>query len=112
IDTMPALHTTKGLEVVFARATRVVVPLGHEQARATGAGSRVELLTHGKQSNCKSSLDVCHNSALNCLRRLYSSCHDSASRCWFDTMCCWLEIVPLSTAVGDTVARSHDPTMN
>src|SRR5580765_3012867 len=79
IDTVPALHAAERFEVVFTRVTRVVVPLVYEQARATGAGSRVELLVRGKQPNGMSSPDVCHNPALHCLSRLYASCHDSAS---------------------------------
>jgi len=47
IDAMPALHTTESFDVVFTG----VVPLVHEQATATSAGLRRELLACGKGLN-------------------------------------------------------------
>ena len=80
IDTVPALHTAQDLGVVFTRVIHIVIPLVHEQARATSAGSRVELVARGNEPNGISSLDACHNSDLHCCSRFYPSCHDSASR--------------------------------
>lgn len=51
IDTVSALHAAEGLDVVFAGVIQVVIPLVHEQAGATSAGSRAELLARGKGPN-------------------------------------------------------------
>ena len=45
VNTVPTLHVAERLEVVFTGIMQVVAPLAHEQARATSAGSRRELLT-------------------------------------------------------------------
>jgi len=51
IDTVSALHATETLNVVSTRVTRIIVPLVYEQAPATSARSRVELIARGKRSN-------------------------------------------------------------
>lgn len=51
INAVSTLHAAKGLDVRFAAGKRVVVPLVHEQTRATSAGSRVQLPACGKGAN-------------------------------------------------------------
>jgi hypothetical protein len=60
IDTVSALHAAEGLDTVFARAFQVVVPLIHEQARATSAGFRVELYARVKGPHSLATSDFCH----------------------------------------------------
>lgn len=44
VNTLPTLHAAKDLDVVFIGVIQVVIPLGHEQTRATSAGFSRELL--------------------------------------------------------------------
>jgi hypothetical protein len=44
INAMPALHTAQNHWNVLAGVIKVVTPIVHEQAGATGAGSRAELI--------------------------------------------------------------------
>lgn len=66
IDTVPALHAAEGLDAVFARVIQVIVPFVYEQAPATSAGSRAELLTCGKGPNGISTPAFCHSSISHC----------------------------------------------
>ena len=54
IDTVPALHATEDLGVVFAGVNQVVAPVMYEQACATSAGSRAELLAGREEPNTMS----------------------------------------------------------
>jgi hypothetical protein len=66
IDTVPALHATEGLDAVFAGVIQVVVPLVHEQAFATSAGSCAELFARGMGPNGISTSAFCHRSLSHC----------------------------------------------
>lgn len=80
IDTVTALHATKGLDAVFTGATQAVVPLAHEQACATSARSCRKLLACRKGSNDMPIVVLFHWSATLRIVRLHSPFHDSASR--------------------------------
>jgi hypothetical protein len=66
IDTVSALHTAEGFDAVFARVIQVVVPLIYEQAAATSAGSRAELLARRKGQHGMSISAFCHSSVSHC----------------------------------------------
>ena len=113
IDTVPALHAAEGFDVVFAGVIQVVVPLGHEQARATSAGSRRRTVRSREGTEW-----YLHFPSVFIVPPRIASL-DSILRsmiqppgCWFDAMCSWLQNVTASSAVGDTVAPSHDRSMN
>ena len=80
INTVPALHATEDLGVVFAGVTQVVAPVVHEQAGAPSAGSRRELLTRREEPHSLSIPVLGHRSNPRRLVRLDSPFHDSASR--------------------------------
>jgi hypothetical protein len=80
IDTVPALHTTEGLDMVFTGVMQVVIPLAHEQARATSAGSRQKLLARRMGPKGLPTSDLFHRSAAFRFFWLHSPFHDSASR--------------------------------
>src|SRR5262245_50305758 len=63
IDTVSALHAAEGLDVVSTGVTRIVVPLVYEQASATSARFRVELIARGKRSNDLFTFAFCHRPA-------------------------------------------------
>ena len=111
IDTVSALHTAEGLDVVFTGVMQVVVPLGHEQARATSTGSRRELFARWKRPNGISTSVLFHRSTTLRFFYLHSPFHDSASRLLFDALCSWLQSVTAFSAIGNTLAPSHDWSM-
>ena len=80
IDTVSALHAAEGFKVVGAGVMQVVVPLGHEKARATSTGSRRELFAGWKGPNGFSTSVLFHRSATLRLFRPHFPFHDSASR--------------------------------
>lgn len=80
VDTVTALHATKGLDAVFTGAAQAVVPLAHEQARATSAGFGRELLVHGKGSNHAPGIRLLHSFATLRLFWHHNRFHDSVSR--------------------------------
>lgn len=79
IDTVSALHATKGLEV-WAGVIQIIVPLGHEQARAASAGSRAELLARWKGLNSMPTSGLFHRSTTRRVCWFHFLSHDSASR--------------------------------
>ena len=79
IDTVSALHTPEGFKVVGAGVMQVVVPLGHEQARAARAGSRRELFARWKRPNGLSTCVLVHRFTTLRLFCIHSLSHDSAS---------------------------------
>ena len=80
IDTVSALHTAEGLDVVFTGVMEVVVPLRYEQARTTSAGSRRQLLACRNRLNGGSFIVLRHRSTASWLCWCRSLCHDSTSR--------------------------------
>jgi hypothetical protein len=80
IDTVSALHAAKSVKVVGAGIMHVVVPLGHEQARATSTGSRRELFARWKRPNGIFTSVLVHRSTTLRLFCIHSLSHDSASR--------------------------------
>lgn len=91
IDTVPALHATKGLDVVVTGVIRAVVPLAHEQTSAPSARSRVELLACGRGVNRLSPFALFHCSAARRFYLFHSPFHDSASQLlvWRDGFLVW-----------------------
>ena len=112
IDTVSALHTAEGLDVVFTGVMEVVVPLRYEQARTTSAGSRRQLLACRNRLKA-GPLSFCvivplHPGSVGAV--LCAMIQPPG--CWFDAMCPWLQRVTVSSILSVTVAQSHDRTMN
>jgi hypothetical protein len=80
IDTVPALHATEDLGVVFADVNQVVAPVMYEQACATCAGSRRELIAGREELNALSIPVLGHRLDPRRLFHLHSPFHDSTSR--------------------------------
>jgi hypothetical protein len=62
IDTVPALHAAEGFDAVFAGVRQVIAPFVHEQAVATSARSRRELLARHEEPNGMSIPAFCRSS--------------------------------------------------
>jgi hypothetical protein len=81
IDSVTALHAAEDLGVVVVGIVQVIAPVVYEQARATSAGSRVELFVRRKKPNGMSISTLCHDSPPRRLFRLDSPLHGSPCGC-------------------------------
>ena len=66
IHTVAALHTPQDDGEIIAGVVEFVAPLVHQQAAASGAGSRVELIARGKELNSPATPDLCRSFLSQC----------------------------------------------
>ena len=80
IDAMPALNAAQDSDVIFTGALQILSPVAQEQACATSARLRLELLECREEPNSMCLPVPFHSSEPRVFVCLHSTFHDAASR--------------------------------